>query len=124
MERGHMLRLGAVHKTVTKANIVCSMLSEEVPALVLASGGDLTRVGTRVTNMPGAVARTSTFALNNATLPFILSIAELGTKEALRKDPHLMSGLNVCDGKLTYQAVAHAQGRDYTKPSEVLNLRG
>jgi hypothetical protein len=54
MERGHMLRLGAVHKTVTKANIVCSMLSEEVPALVLASGGDLTRVGTRVTNMPGA----------------------------------------------------------------------
>ncbi|MEE2954827.1 MAG: alanine dehydrogenase [Pseudomonadota bacterium] len=77
-----------------------------------------------VTNMPGAVARTSTFALNNATLPFILSIAELGTKEAMRKDPHLMNGLNVCDGKLTYQAVAHAQGRDYTKPSEVLNLRG
>lgn len=77
-----------------------------------------------VTNMPGAVARTSTFALNNATLPFILSIAELGTKEALHKDPHLMNGLNVCDGKLTYQAVAHAQGRDYTKPSEVLNLRG
>ena len=77
-----------------------------------------------VTNMPGAVARTSTFALNNATLPFILSIAELGAKEAMRSDQHLMNGLNVCNGELTYQAVAHAQGRDYTKPSDALNIKG
>ena len=73
-----------------------------------------------VANMPGAVARTSTFALNNATLPFAIQIANLGMKEALRSNPNLMNGLNVHAGKLTYEAVAEAQDRDYTPPADAL----
>jgi alanine dehydrogenase len=61
-----------------------------------------------VANMPGAVARTSAFALNNATLPFALKIASLGAIEAMRRDPHLANGLNVSDGKIRHQAVAEA----------------
>lgn len=67
-----------------------------------------------VTNMPGAVARTSTFALNNATLPFIVTLAEKGVKDALLSDAHLLNGLNVCHGKLTHAAVADAQQVEYT----------
>ncbi|WP_342657575.1 alanine dehydrogenase [Sphingomonas sp. NY01] len=59
-----------------------------------------------VANMPGAVARTSTFALNNATLPFALKLANLGAEAAMRADPHLANGLNVMNGKITYKAVA------------------
>jgi alanine dehydrogenase len=66
-----------------------------------------------VTNMPGAVARTSTFALDNATLPFIIDLAEAGVKGALLKDPHLLHGLNVFGGKVTHAAIAEAQGRPY-----------
>lgn len=73
-----------------------------------------------VANMPGAVARTSTFALNNATVPFALRIAELGVNDALNADPHLMAGLNIHAGRLTYEAVATAQNRDYTPPGEAL----
>jgi alanine dehydrogenase len=61
-----------------------------------------------VANMPGAVARTSAFALNNATLPFALRIANLGAEEAMRLDPHLANGLNVAGGKIRHQAVAGA----------------
>ena len=61
-----------------------------------------------VANMPGAVARTSAFALNNATLPFALRIAELGAEEAMRTDPHLANGLNVSGGKIRHKAVAEA----------------
>ena len=61
-----------------------------------------------VANMPGAVARTSAFALNNATLPFALSIAQLGAEEAMRTDPHLANGLNVSGGKVRHRAVAEA----------------
>jgi alanine dehydrogenase len=61
-----------------------------------------------VANMPGAVARTSAFALNNATLPFALKIANLGAEEAMKADPHLANGLNVSDGKIRHQAVAEA----------------
>jgi alanine dehydrogenase len=61
-----------------------------------------------VTNMPGAVARTSTFALNNATLPFALALADKGWRQALREDPHLRNGLNICSGRLTNEAVASA----------------
>jgi alanine dehydrogenase len=61
-----------------------------------------------VANMPGAVARTSAFALNNATLPFALKIASLGAEEAMRQNPHLANGLNVSDGKIRHQAVAEA----------------
>src|SRR5688572_9176686 len=61
-----------------------------------------------VANMPGAVARTSAFALNNATLPFALKIAGLGAEEAMKADPHLANGLNVSDGKIRHEAVAEA----------------
>jgi alanine dehydrogenase len=61
-----------------------------------------------VANMPGAVARTSAFALNNATLPFALNIAILGAEEAMHQDPHLAAGLNVSGGKIRHQAVAEA----------------
>jgi alanine dehydrogenase len=63
-----------------------------------------------VANMPGAVARTSTFALNNATLPFVMALADKGYKKALTDDPHLLQGLNVHAGKVTYKAVADALG--------------
>lgn len=63
-----------------------------------------------VTNMPGAVARTSTFALNNATLPFILALANKGPLAAMREDPHLLAGLNVHRGGITHRAVAQALG--------------
>ena len=61
-----------------------------------------------VANMPGAVARTSAFALNNVTLPFVLKIANLGAEEAMKRDPHLANGLNVSGGKIRHQAVAEA----------------
>jgi alanine dehydrogenase len=63
-----------------------------------------------VTNMPGAVARTSTFALNNATLPFVLALAGKGAEGAMRDDPHLLHGLNVYKGQITHPAVAAALG--------------
>jgi alanine dehydrogenase len=63
-----------------------------------------------VANMPGAVARTSTFALNNATLPFVLALADKGVKGALRANPHLLAGLNVYEGQITHPAVAEALG--------------
>jgi len=75
-----------------------------------------------VTNMPGAVARTSTFALNNATLPFTLALANKGYRQALADDPHLKEGLNVAGGKVTYKAVAEAHGLDYVPAEEALAL--
>ncbi|HMB77031.1 MAG TPA: alanine dehydrogenase [Kiloniellaceae bacterium] len=66
-----------------------------------------------VANMPGAVARTSTYALNNVTLQHAVAIADKGWKAALAANPHLMAGLNVCGGKVTYQAVAEDLGYDY-----------
>jgi len=74
-----------------------------------------------VANMPGAVARTSTYALNNVTLPFALSIAELGWKEALRANPHLANGLNVHAGHVTHPAVAAALGLDCQTLAEALS---
>ncbi|MBB5319690.1 alanine dehydrogenase [Marinobacter oulmenensis] len=75
-----------------------------------------------VANMPGAVARTSTLALNNVTLPFIVALADKGPIEAMRADPHLKAGLNVADGKVTYREVAEATGHPYTDPDSVLIL--
>jgi alanine dehydrogenase len=66
-----------------------------------------------VTNMPGAVPRTSTFALTNATLPYVKSLADHGWRAAISKDPGLANGLNVHAGQLTHQAVASALGLDY-----------
>jgi alanine dehydrogenase len=73
-----------------------------------------------VTNMPGAVPRTATFALNNATLPFALSIADKGWKAALAKDDYLRDGLNVCHGKITHKAVAESVGQAFVEPSSLL----
>jgi len=73
-----------------------------------------------VANMPGAVARTSTYALNAATLSHAKRIADLGWKEALRADPHLLAGLNVCEGKLTYAAVGEALGIETVAPETCL----
>jgi alanine dehydrogenase len=73
-----------------------------------------------VTNMPGAVARTSTFALTNATLPFVLALAGQGWRKALQLDPHLAAGLNVHDGRVTYGAVARALALPHTTLQEVL----
>jgi alanine dehydrogenase len=66
-----------------------------------------------VANMPGAVPRTSTFALNNATRPFVLALADKGIRRALNEDAHLRDGLNVHDGAVTCRAVAEAQGLPY-----------
>ncbi len=73
-----------------------------------------------VTNMPGAVARTSTFALNNATLPFTLALADHGYRQAMLADPHLKDGLNVHHGQVTYEAVAAAQGLPWVGADDVL----
>jgi len=69
-----------------------------------------------VANMPGAVARTSTLALTNATMPFVLALADKGWEQALAADPHFAAGLNVHAGKVTYQAVADAFGLDRVDP--------
>ena len=73
-----------------------------------------------VANMPGAVARTSTYALNNVTLPHVLRIADLGWREALKANPHLANGLNVSGGKVTYEAVARELGYAFVPVGEVL----
>ena len=73
-----------------------------------------------VANMPGAVPRTSTYALNNATLPFGLEIADKGYKQALLDNPHLLEGLNVYHGNITYEAVAIDQGYDFVDPALAL----
>ena len=75
-----------------------------------------------VTNMPGAVARTSTFALNNATLPFILALADKGADRALAEDPHLRAGLNVHAGRITHRAVAEATGLAFTEATAALEM--
>jgi len=71
-----------------------------------------------VANMPGGVPRTSTLALTNATLPYALKLANKGWKQALREDAALLKGLNVVDGKVTYQGVAEAFGMDYHAPEQ------
>ncbi len=73
-----------------------------------------------VANMPGAVPRTSTFALTNATLPYALKLANLGFKAAVLSDSGLAEGVNTYAGKLTYQAVALSQGRAYTPLGQLL----
>jgi alanine dehydrogenase len=72
-----------------------------------------------VANMPGAVPRTSTYALNNATLPFVLALADKGWRRALAEDEHLRNGLNVARGKLAHRAVAEALGLAYTPPDSL-----
>jgi len=74
-----------------------------------------------VANMPGGVARTSTLALTNATMPFAVTIANKGAKQALLDDEHLLAGLNVIDGKVTYQPVADVLGYEYVDAKVALN---
>jgi len=69
-----------------------------------------------VANMPGAVSRTSAYALNHATLPFALALANKGTREALRSDPHLAAGLNVSDGAIAHATVARDLGMAFRRP--------
>ena len=73
-----------------------------------------------VANMPGAVARTSTFALNNATLPFALALADKGWRKACADDANLLAGLNVHDGKVTCEAVARDLGYEYFAPQQAI----
>jgi alanine dehydrogenase len=74
-----------------------------------------------VANMPGAVPRTSTFALNNATLPFIINLANKGYKDALLSNEHFLNGLNVIDGKVTVREVAENLGFEFVDPKVALN---
>jgi alanine dehydrogenase len=73
-----------------------------------------------VANMPGGVPRTSTFALNNATLPHVVTLANKGYKQALLDDPHLLQGLNVHKGEITYEPVAKDLGYDFRDPVDAL----
>jgi alanine dehydrogenase len=73
-----------------------------------------------VTNMPGAVPHTSTLGLTNATFPYLLRLANLGAREALKRDPGLAEGLNTWMGKLTHRGVAESQERAWTAPAEVI----
>ncbi|MCB2223611.1 MAG: alanine dehydrogenase [Actinobacteria bacterium] len=73
-----------------------------------------------VANMPGAVPKTSTYALNNATLPFTVALADKGAKAALQADVHLRNGLNVCGGRVTEEHVAVALGYEYQPPEEAV----
>jgi len=75
-----------------------------------------------VTNMPGAVPITSTYALTNATLPYVLALADHGVVEAARRDPGLKFGINVADGKVTHPAVAEGVGMEYVPPDAVLGI--
>jgi len=77
-----------------------------------------------VANMPGAVPITSTYALTNATLPYVLALAENGVPEAMHRDPGLRKGLNVAAGSVTHPAVAEGVGMDYVPPERVLGLDG
>jgi alanine dehydrogenase len=72
-----------------------------------------------VTNMPGAVPRTSTFALTNVTLPFAMMLANRGVAEAIKRDPHLKAGMNTYKGKVVYEAVAQSQGLEFTRIDEL-----
>jgi alanine dehydrogenase len=74
-----------------------------------------------VANMPGAVARTSAAALNNATLPYVLQLADKGVKVALQENAHLRQGLNVCQGQVTNQFVGEAHGLDYISPEKAIS---
>ena len=73
-----------------------------------------------VANMPGGVPRTSTFALNQATLPYLIKLANKGYQKALGEDKNFLAGLNVCKGQVTYKAVADVFGHDYVEPSSIL----
>ena len=71
--------------------------------------------------MPGGVPMTSTIALNAATLPFVLKLAQSGYRDALSSDANFLAGLNICQGNVTYKAVAEDLGYNFVDPSKVIN---
>ena len=73
-----------------------------------------------VANMPGGVPRTSTFALNQATLPYLVKLANKGYQKALGEDKNFLAGLNVCNGQVTYKAVADVFGHEFVDPKSAL----
>ena len=75
-----------------------------------------------VANMPGGVPRTSTLALNKATIPFLIKLADKGYKKALREDKNFLAGLNVFKGQVTYKAVADTFGHKYIKPADAIGI--
>ena len=74
-----------------------------------------------VANMPGGVPRTSTFALNKVTLPYLVKLANKGYQKALSEDKNFLAGLNIFKGQVTYKAVAEVFGYDYVDPSKLFN---
>ena len=70
--------------------------------------------------LPGAVPRTSTYALNNVTLPYALALADRGPRQALLDNPNFLQGLNVCRGMVTYRAVANDLGYEFVDPAKAL----
>jgi alanine dehydrogenase len=74
-----------------------------------------------VTNIPGAVGRTSSYALTNVTLPFVLQLANMGWRKALTENPALLKGLNIADGKVTFKAIAETLGLEYYPAEKMLN---
>jgi len=126
----------AAPKLVTRDMLKCMMPGSVLVDVAIDQGGcfETSRATTHaeptyvvdevvhycVANMPGAVARTSTYALNNVTLPHALRMADMGWKEALRANPHLAEGLNVHAGKVTYKAVADELGYDYLPVAEAV----
>jgi alanine dehydrogenase len=126
----------AAPKLVTRDMLKCMMPGSVLVDVAIDQGGcfETSRATTHaeptyvvdevvhycVANMPGAVARTSTYALNNVTLPHALRMAEMGWKEALRANPHLAEGLNVHAGKVTYKAVAEELGYEYLPVAEAV----
>jgi alanine dehydrogenase len=112
---GAVLVAGAAAPKLVSAETVKKMHNGAVPTYVVDGV-----VHYCVTNMPGAVPRTSTFALTNATLPFVKSLAKHGWREALIRDPHLANGLNIHAGRVIYEAVATDLGLEYRSAADVL----
>jgi alanine dehydrogenase len=126
----------AAHKLVTRSMLQAMRPGSVVVDVAIDQGGcfETSRATTHqdptyvvenvvhycVANMPGAVPRTSTFALNNATLPFVLNIVTKGVKLALLSDPHLLNGLNIHQGKVTYEAVALDLDYEYSPANTAL----
>ena len=134
---GVLIPGAAAPKLVTRSMVRCMKKGAVVVDVAIDQGGcfETSRATTHaeptyvvdgvvhycVANMPGAVARTSTFALNNATLGHGLALANKGWRQALRDDAHLKAGLNVCQGHVTYAAVAQALGYPAVSPDQVLS---
>ena len=97
-----------------------ALCAHGLSALVQSGAGAAIGLSDALHQSAGAVARTSTFALNNATLPFVMALANQGWQRALQADPHLLNGLNVCAGRITSGSVATALGLDWQDPRALL----